>query len=93
VAWNQACGLYPGFEIYTMQHWDLAAETFRDLPAGVSPDWSPDGQWIAFTSCLAKDGSGSWKTSADTLASIYLMDLNNNLTAISTGYVPSWRPR
>ncbi len=55
IAWSQACGLYPGFEIYAMQRWDPAAETFSDLPAGIAPDWSPDGQWIAFASCLAKD--------------------------------------
>jgi Tol biopolymer transport system component len=76
-----------------MQRWDPATETVSDLLAGISPDWSPDGQWIAFASCLAKDEAGSWKTSADTPASIYLLDVNNNLTAISTGYTPTWRPR
>lgn len=92
-AWNLACGLFPSFEVYSMQHWDPASGALRDLPAGVSPDWSPDGQWIAFNSCLAQSAAGAWEPSADTPASIYVMDLNDKVTAISTGSMPAWRPR
>jgi hypothetical protein len=92
-SWSQTCGLFPGFEVYSMQHWDLVNGKFRDLPAGVSPDWSPDGQWIAFNSCLAQDASGAWQPSAETPASIYMMDLSDKVTAISAGSKPSWRPR
>jgi hypothetical protein len=93
IAWNQACGLYPGFEVYTMQLWDLVSNAMRDLPAGINPDWSPDGQWIVFSSCLAQGSNGSWDPSADTPASVYVMDLKGSLTPISTGNTPSWRPR
>jgi WD40-like Beta Propeller Repeat len=93
VAWSQTCGLFPGFEVYTMQYWDLAGGKIRDLPTGINPDWSPDGQLIAFNSCLVINADGAWEPSANTPTSIYLLDLNDNLTSISTGSMPSWRPR
>lgn len=93
VAWNQTCELFPGFEIITMQLWDIAGNQFRDLPPGASPEWSPDGQSIAFNSCLTKNTAGEWQADASVPASIYLTDTNNNVTTISTGNMPSWRPR
>jgi hypothetical protein len=93
VAWNQTCGLFPGFEVYTMQYWDLAGGKFRDLPTGINPDWSADGQFIAFNSCLVKNAAGAWEPSADSPASVYLLDLQDAVTFISTGSMPSWRPR
>jgi len=93
VAWNQACGLFPGFEIYTMQFWDITEEKFRDLPSGINPDWSPDGKTIAFNSCLIKNSAGEWQTNPDSPATIYLMDQQNAVMEISTGSMPAWRPR
>jgi hypothetical protein len=92
-AWSQTCGLFPGFEVYAMQHWDLTAGKFRDLPAGVSPDWSPDGQWIAFNSCLRSNDAGAWEPAAEAPASIYLMDLADKVAFVSEGRMPAWRPR
>lgn len=92
-AWSQLCGLYPGYEVYSMQFWDLASGGLRDLPAGIKPAWSPDGQWISFNSCLAQNAAGAWEPSADTLPAIYLMDRDNRLSAISPGNDPAWRPR
>jgi WD40 repeat protein len=93
VAWNQTCGLYPGFEVYSMQFWDVASGNFIELPSGITPDWSPNGELIAFNSCLTKNTAGAWEPTANTQASIYLMDLNGAVTPISTGSMPSWRPR
>jgi hypothetical protein len=93
IAWNEACGLFPGFEIYAMQYWEISGDKFRDLPPGINPDWSPDNTSVAFNSCLVRDADGQWKADADTLATIYIIDLQNAVTAISTGSKPSWRPR
>jgi WD40 repeat protein len=92
-AWNQTCGLFPGFEVFSMQRWDPASGALSDLPPGISPDWSPDGQWIAFNSCLAKNAAGAWEPSGNTPASVYMLDTTGNLTAISAGSMPAWRPR
>jgi hypothetical protein len=88
VAWNQTCGLYQGFEIYSMQFWDPTSGGFRDLPAGINPDWSPNSDLIAFNSCLAKNPTGTWELSADTPASIYLVNIDGAVTSISTGSMP-----
>ncbi len=90
--WSQACGLSQGYDIFPMQLWDLGANKFTDLPAGVMPTWSPDGQAVAFRSCLANN-NGSWQPSAATPASIYLWrPADGSVTPVEAGSMPQWRP-
>lgn len=93
-SWSQACGLSAGFEIYPMQYWNLADNTFRNLPAGIMPAWSPDAAWVAFRSCLASDASGAWVPGESVAASIYLLNpVTGEIKLVSPGSYPAWRPQ
>lgn len=92
-AWNATCGLASGPEVYPLQTWNLAADRRSDLPPGLAPAWSPDGQWIAFQSCLAQSASGGWAPDGQSKTSIFVVSPDNqNLTLIATGRQPQWRP-
>jgi hypothetical protein len=92
-AWNQVCGLSAGFEVLPMQILRLEGDARQELPAGLAPEWSPDGDWIAFASCLKENDTGGWDADADGKASIYLTDPDGNTRFISEGSQPVWRPR
>jgi hypothetical protein len=89
--WNQTCGLSQGFEVFSMQRWELASGEFSDLPAGIAPSWSSDGQWVAFQSCLV-ERNGSWEPDANAPSSIYIMDSSGAVMMVSSGAMPTWRP-
>lgn len=89
--WNQTCGLSQGFEVFSMQRWELASGEFSDLPAGIAPSWSSDGQWIAFQSCL-EERNGNWEPDANAPSSIYIIDTSGTVMVVSPGAMPAWRP-
>ena len=95
--WATVCGLSQGFDIYTMQAWDLSTNQRIDLMPGIWPGWSPDGEWISFNSCLEAQSGGGWTSSANASPAIYLMGIgeltaNSSLTLIDSGSNPTWRP-
>jgi WD40 repeat protein len=92
-AWNQSCGLSQGFETLAMQLWQVKADKPTDLPAGLAPAWSPDGDWIVFNSCLKENSSDDWETDPSGSASIYLTRPDGTVMLVSEGSDPAWRPR
>ncbi|MBN1146072.1 MAG: PD40 domain-containing protein [Anaerolineales bacterium] len=91
--WDDACGLSQGFDIYALQLWNLADDQRQDLLPGSEPAWSPDGDWIAFRSCLAQNADGGWEPDTSTNASIYVLNLvSGEMMQISEGAMPAWQP-
>ncbi|MFC1879757.1 hypothetical protein ACFLZW_07565 [Chloroflexota bacterium] len=91
--WAQSCGLSPGFDVYNMQLWNLVDEQRVDLTPGTQPDWSPDGNLLAFRSCLDTQQDGSWVPSGEQKPSIYTYSFTDqSITPISIGQLPQWKP-
>ena len=68
-------------------------EEGSDLPPGLQPAWSSDGESLAFRSCLEINNGKSWKPTPNGPPEIYVMDLNTDtLVAIAPGEMPQWRP-
>jgi len=91
--WNQACGLSDGYEVQSMQLWQPQASKQTDLPAGLTPVWSPDSEWIAFNSCLQENAAKEWVADPAAGASIYLTNVDGEVKLVSEGSDPAWRPR
>jgi hypothetical protein len=92
IEWAQACGLSQGLDVYAMQYWDLVANQRYDLLPGVTPNWSADGGWIAFRSCLT-ESDGEWTPNGSAPPAIYIIDQTGGGTVlISEGSSPQWKP-
>ena len=92
--WDRSCGLSQGFDTLPLQIWDLEEGEREDYFPGVSPDWSPDRDWIAFRSCLAESASGLYEPSSSGPPSIYVLDLaSGDLKLIGEGLNPAWSPQ
>lgn len=91
--WDRACGLSTGFDVFSMQLWDFTADQRLDLVPGTSPDWSKNGNWIAFRSCLSGNSDGNWEPSPSGPPAIYVMDRTaTTVIPISQGSTPAWKP-
>jgi hypothetical protein len=91
--WSTICGLATGIEILPMQLWKPEENSHSDLLPGISPTWSPDGEWIAFESCLVKDETGEWQTSELAPPVVYLTNPGNTeIIEIQSGAQPQWQP-
>lgn len=95
--WSVECGLMPyAFELFPMQVWDWQNKTRQELVPGLEPAWSPNGQQIAFRSCLAQTPAGEWtpvSASPPWLYSMNLSDSSYTITPIAIGEAPAWQPR
>ncbi len=90
--WAQNCGLTQGFDVYPMQWWQ-ADDVFIDLPPGLAPVWSPDGQTLAFRSCLSQGADGKWNPDQAVPAALYIWDAaGGTITPVAAGVQPQWRP-
>jgi len=91
--WAQTCGLSSNFDVYPIQSWDLAANQRNDLSPGLSPNWSHDGTWIAFRSCLTYSDQNTWQPDGAAAPSIFITNPNGSIIKlISKGSMPTWRP-
>ena len=93
VNWATTCGLSEGVEVQPMQMWKPADPQRSDLVPGTMPRWSPDGNWVAFRSCLAQDASGVWGPSETDPPAIFLINPENGeILAVQEGTLPEWQP-
>lgn len=91
--WAAQCGLSQDYEILPMQLWTPGSAERTDLPSGLAPTWSADGEWLAFRSCLVQDAANGWAVSGEVPAQIFLLNLaDNSITEISSGMSPQWQP-
>ncbi|MBN2547634.1 MAG: PD40 domain-containing protein [Anaerolineales bacterium] len=91
--WSQACGLSPSLNIYSMQMMDLTSGQRSDTFPGITPEWSPDGGYIAFRSCLSQSGSGNWDITSNGPPGIFIMAPDGlGISLISDGVSPQWKP-
>jgi hypothetical protein len=91
--WAQTCGISQGFDIYNMQLWNLIDEQREDLIAGIQPDWSSDGQYLTFQSCLSESPEGVWNPNGEQTPSIYVYDFSQGkIVQVSQGQTPKWQP-
>jgi hypothetical protein len=91
--WAQACGLFQEFDVYPMLSLDLGQDTRSNLLPGLQPAWSPDGNWLAFRSCLAQGAGGTWEPTTDGPPGIYVLNWSSGaLVSINEGETPQWRP-
>lgn len=92
-SWDRSCGLSQGFDTFPLQIWDFEEGAREDYFPGVSPDWSPGRDWIAFRSCLAESASGLYEPSPSGPPSIYVLELaTGELILIGEGLNPAWSP-
>jgi hypothetical protein len=92
-SWDRACGLSQGLDLLPMQRLDLDNNEKTDLAPGVQPAWSPDGNWVAFRSCLNQNESGGWDPSAAIASSIYIMSPDGSgIHLVAQGSAPAWQP-
>lgn len=81
---------------FPIQILDYATDTTREIVGGYDLAWSPDGKYLAFESCLAKNQNGTWAPVATSPIRIFVVDLTSNELNISPlieGIYPSWRPK
>jgi len=91
--WPSDCGLNQAYDVLSMQIWDLQDNERRELLPGLYPDWSPDGSWIVFQSCLMLDDFGNWQTTSSGSPSIFLISPDSGrIIRIAEGGSPAWRP-
>ena len=91
-SWASTCGLYQGPNLLPMQLWTITSNERKDLYPGLMPAWSPDSQWTAFQSCLAKNDAGTWVPSEKAAVGVYLLDTTTGkLSLVSDGASPQWR--
>ena len=91
--WSQACGLSPSLDVYSMQMMDLASGQRSDTYPGITPEWSPDGGFIAFRSCLGQTASGAWDITPNGPPGIYIMAPDGaGISLVSDGSSPQWKP-
>jgi len=92
--WAATCGLVKDQESLPMQLWNIATGERKDIYPGLTPRWSPDGDWIAFQSCLVKDNTGSWTPAENIAVSVYLFKPETGeLHLVSDGAAFQWRPK
>ncbi len=92
-AWQAACGLDAEFDVLPMQSWESGTSNREDLYPGLSPKLSPDGKWLAFTSCLTQDSTGAWTTADLKQPEIFLYNLEDeDLREVMEGKYFEWRP-
>lgn len=93
VTWASACNLSSGLDIYPMQIWQLSNNQRSDLLPGVDPTWSPNGNWLAFSSCLTQNANANWETNPQGIPEIFVRSfVDGGIIKIGSGSQPSWRP-
>lgn len=91
--WATTCGLTNGLTLLPMQIWNLQTDQRADFLPGVNPAWSPDGNWVAFRSCLAAQAGNSYLPAGENLPSVYLWDLSGGgILLVAPGSAPAWKP-
>lgn len=91
--WASTCGLASGLDIYPMQVWELSTNQRTDLLPGVDPTWSPNGYWLAFSSCLTQNENGVWTTNPQSGPEVFVRSfVDGSVIKIGPGSQPSWRP-
>lgn len=91
--WAVACKLSEGLDVYPLQIWDLEANQRTDVQPGLQPDWSGNGDWVAFQSCLAPAGQ-AWKPTPNGPPGIFVFGVSSPaiLSALGEGSLPQWQP-
>jgi len=93
VLWQDACGLASEYQVLPIQLWDINSSTRQDLFPGLKPEFSPDGLWVTFLSCLQQDDSGAWQPGESSPPNFYLYNIEGEtLQQIADGIYYEWRP-
>lgn len=93
--WAIECGLSESFEIYGMELWNFQGGQRMSLPPGLFPVWSPEGDYIAFQSCLAQTPDGQWGPTSSGPPWIFIMEPtgdHSSIVPVLDGASPVWRP-
>lgn len=93
VTWASTCGLTTGLDLYPLQIWDLANNSRADLLPALSPAWSPNGQWLAFTTCMSTNAGGGWEINGSAGPGVFIRSfVDGALYKLAEGSRPAWRP-
>lgn len=94
--WAANCELSDGYEVFPMQLWKMeTSNPLMDLQPGTNPTWSPDGNTIAFRSCLKQTSPGLFEPTSTGPPWIFVMDATGNFAVpepVHMGSDPAWRP-
>ncbi len=76
-----------------MQFWNPDTNQRDEFIPGISPKWSPDGNWFAFRSCLSELSSGKWSQNPEVEPKIYIFNpQKETMITVMDGLTPQWQP-
>ena len=76
-----------------MQFWHPVTNQRIEFVPGISPKWSPEGNWFAFRSCLSESSSGEWGQNSEEKPEIFIFNpLNETMLKVMDGLTPQWQP-